>query len=181
MKLTFLGAAHEVTGSCTLVEAGGTKFLVDFGMEQGKDLYENAELPVKAGDIDFVLLTHAHIDHSGQLPLLYKNGFRGPVYTTGATCMLADIMLRDSANIQMQDAEWKSRKAQRAGQPPVEPAYTVTEVEGLMKNFRPCGYGEVLQVSENVSVRFNDAGHLLGSANIEAVSYTHLTLPTIEP
>lgn len=167
MKITFLGAAHEVTGSCTLVEAGGTKFLVDFGMEQGKDLYENSELPVKPSDIDFVLLTHAHIDHSGQLPLLYKNGFRGPVYTTGATCMLSDIMLRDSANIQMQDAEWKSRKAQRAGQPPVEPAYTVTEVEGLMKNFRPCGYGEVLQVSENVSVRFNDAGHLLGSANIE--------------
>lgn len=167
MKLTFLGAAHEVTGSCTLVEVGSTKFLVDFGMEQGKDLYENAELPIKASDIDFVLLTHAHIDHSGQLPLLYKNGFRSPVYTTGATCMLADIMLRDSANIQMQDAEWKSRKAQRAGQPPVEPAYTVTEVEGLMKNFRPCGYGEVLQISENVSVRFNDAGHLLGSANIE--------------
>ena len=137
MKLTFLGAAHEVTGSCTLVEAGTTKFLVDFGMEQGKDLYENATLPVKAGDIDFVLLTHAHIDHSGNLPLLYKNGFSGPVYATGATCMLVNIMLRDSANIQMQDAEWKSRKEQRAGRPPVEPAYTLTDVEGLVKNLRP--------------------------------------------
>ena len=167
MKLTFLGAAHEVTGSCTLVEAGTTKFLVDFGMEQGKDLYENATLPVKAGDIDFVLLTHAHIDHSGNLPLLYKNGFSGPVYATGATCMLVNIMLRDSANIQMQDAEWKSRKEQRAGRPPVEPAYTLTDVEGLVKNLRPCGYGETLQISENVSARFNDAGHLLGSSNIE--------------
>lgn len=167
MKLTFLGAAHEVTGSCTLVEVGTTKFVVDFGMEQGKDLYENADLPIKAGDIDFALLTHAHIDHSGNLPLLYKNGFAGPVYATGATCMLVDIMLRDSANIQMQDAEWKSRKEQRAGRPPVEPAYTLTDVEGLVKNLRPCGYGELLQLSENVSVRFNDAGHLLGSANIE--------------
>lgn len=167
MKLTFLGAAHEVTGSCTLVEVGTTKFLVDFGMEQGKDLYENAKLPIKAGDIDFVLLTHAHIDHSGNLPLLYKNGFAGPVYATGATCMLADIMLRDSANIQMQDAEWKSCREQRAGRPPVEPAYTLTDVEGLVKNLRPCSYGETLQISENVSARFNDAGHLLGSANIE--------------
>lgn len=167
MKLTFIGAAHEVTGSCTLMEVGNIKGLVDCGMEQGKDLYENVELPVKAGDIDFVLLTHAHIDHSGDLPLLYKNGFRGPVYATSATCMLADIMLRDSANIQMQDAEWKNRKAQRAGNPPVEPKYTLTEVEGLVKNLRPCNYGDMVQVNEHVSVRFNDAGHLLGSANIE--------------
>ena len=93
MKLTFIGAAHEVTGSCTLIETGNVRGLVDCGMEQGKDLYENVELPVKAGDIDFVLLTHAHIDHSGNLPLLYKNGFRGVVYATSATCMLANIML----------------------------------------------------------------------------------------
>ena len=110
MKLMFLGAAHEVTGSCTLLQAAGKNILIDCGMEQGKDLYENVELPVKAGDIDFVLLTHAHIDHSGNLPLLYKNGFRGVVYATAATCMLANIMLRDSANIQMQDAERDSRK-----------------------------------------------------------------------
>ena len=167
MKLTFIGVAHEVTGSCSLIEVGNIKGLVDCGMEQGKDLYENVELPVKAGDIDFVLLTHAHIDHSGDLPLLYKNGFRGTVYTTSATTMLADIMLRDSANIQMQDAEWKTRKEQRAGHGPVEPKYTVQDVEGLMKLFRPCEYGEMVQINEHIHVRFNDAGHLLGSANIE--------------
>ena len=167
MKLTFIGAAHEVTGSCTLIETGSVRGLVDCGMEQGKDLYENVELPVKAGDIDFVLLTHAHIDHSGHLPLLYKNGFRGVVYATAATCMLANIMLRDSANIQMQDAERDSRKEMRAGRGPVEPKYTITDAEGLLKLMRPCSYGEMLQINEHVTIRFNDAGHLLGSASIE--------------
>ena len=167
MKLTFIGAAHEVTGSCTLIEVGNIRGLVDCGMEQGKDLYENVELPVKASDIDFVLLTHAHIDHSGNLPLLYKNGFRGVVYATSATCMLANIMLRDSANIQMQDAERDTRKAMRAGQGPVEPRYTINDAEGLLKLMRPCSYDELLQINENVTIRFNDAGHLLGSASIE--------------
>ena len=115
MKVTFLGAAHEVTGSCTLLEVGDKKGLVDCGMEQGKDLFENQELPVAANVRDFVLVTHAHIDHSGLLPLLYKNGFRGAVYATAATCSLLDIMLRDCAHIQMSDAEWKSRKAMRRG------------------------------------------------------------------
>ena len=167
MKLTFIGAAHEVTGSCTLIEVGNIRGLVDCGMEQGKDLYENTELPIKAGDVDFVLLTHAHIDHSGNLPLLYKQGFRGPVYATSATCMLANIMLRDSANIQMQDAERDSRKAMRAGLGPVEPRYTIEHAEGLLKLLHPCSYGERLQINEAVTVRFNDAGHLLGSASIE--------------
>lgn len=167
MKLTFIGAAHEVTGSCTLIEAGSVRGLVDCGMEQGKDLYENMELPVKAGDIDFVLLTHAHIDHSGNLPLLYKNGFRGVVYATSATCMLANIMLRDSANIQMQDAERDTRKAMRAGQGPVEPRYTISDAEGVLKLLRPCSYEELLQINEHVTIRFNDAGHLLGSSSIE--------------
>ena len=167
MKLTFIGAAHEVTGSCTLIEVGNLRGLVDCGMEQGKDLYENVELPVKAGDIDFVLLTHAHIDHSGNLPLLYKNGFRGNVYTTSATCMQANIMLRDSANIQMQDAERESRKAMRAGNGPVEPKYTLADAEGLIKLLFPCHYGERMQINEHVTIRFNDAGHLLGSAAIE--------------
>ena len=167
MKLTFIGAAHEVTGSCTLIEVGNIRGLVDCGMEQGKDLYENADLPVKAGDIDFVLLTHAHIDHSGNLPLLYKNGFRGVVYATSATCMLANIMLRDSAKIQMQDAERDTRKAMRAGLGPVEPKYTIEHAEGLLKLLRPCSYEERLQINEHVTVRFNDAGHLLGSSTIE--------------
>ena len=109
MKIGFYGAAHEVTGSCTLLEAGDKKGLVDFGMEQGKDLFVNAVLPVDYKDLDFVLLTHAHIDHSGMLPLLYKMGFRGPVYASAATCDLCSIMLRDCANIQETEAEWKNR------------------------------------------------------------------------
>ena len=100
MKLTFLGATHEVTGSCTMIEVCGKYGLVDCGMEQGKDIFENQDIPVNPAEIDFVLLTHAHIDHSGKLPLLYKNGFRGPIYATDATCSLCSIMLRDSAHIQ---------------------------------------------------------------------------------
>lgn len=117
MKITFLGAAHEVTGSCTLIEVGEKKGLVDCGMEQGKDLFVNQELPVNPADIDFVLLTHAHIDHSGNLPLLYKKGFRGTVYASAATCALCNIMLMDCAHIQMSEAEWKSRKSVRNGGP----------------------------------------------------------------
>ena len=107
MKITFLGAAHEVTGSCTLIEVGDKRGLVDCGMEQGKDIFVNQKLPVSPSSIDFVLLTHAHIDHSGNLPLLYKQGFRGAVYASSATTSLCDIMLRDCAHIQMSDAEWK--------------------------------------------------------------------------
>ena len=105
MKITFLGAAHEVTGSMTLIEVGDKKGLVDCGMEQGKDLFVNEPLPIQASQLDFVLLTHAHIDHAGKLPLLYKQGYRGPIYATAATCSLCDIMLRDCANIQMREAE----------------------------------------------------------------------------
>lgn len=167
MKLTFLGAAHEVTGSCTLIEVGDKRGLVDCGMEQGKDLFVNQELPVEASRIDFVLLTHAHIDHSGKLPLLYKQGFRGAVYASSATCALSDIMLRDSANIQMADAEWKSRKAQRKGEGPVEPLYDLEDVSGLMGLMHPCDYGTLIQVNDCVSIRLTDVGHLLGSAAIE--------------
>ena len=129
MKITFLGAAHEVTGSCTLIEVGDKKGIVDCGMEQGKDIFVNQKLPVDPSAIDFVLVTHAHIDHSGNLPLLYKNGFRGSVYATSATCSLLDIMLRDCAHIQMSDAEWKSRKAERRGEPPVQPLYDLDDAE----------------------------------------------------
>ena len=113
MKLTFLGATHEVTGSCCYLEACGMKILIDYGMEQGINEFENEELPVTAGEIDMVLLTHAHIDHSGRLPLLYKQGFRGQIFSTCATEMLCQIMLRDSANIQMFEAEWRNRKGKR--------------------------------------------------------------------
>ena len=115
MKLTFLGAAHEVTGSCTLLETGGRYFLVDHGMEQGVNVFENAPLPVAPGEIDAVFLTHAHIDHAGLLPKLCKDGFHGKIYATEATDALCRIMLRDSANLQRSDAQWQTRKAERAG------------------------------------------------------------------
>ena len=167
MKLTFIGATHEVTGSCFLIEAAGKKFLVDYGMEQGPNLYENVELPVNPGDLDFVLLTHAHIDHSGNLPKLYKNGFRGAVYATEATCDLCDIMLRDSAHIQMFEAEWRNRKGRRAGKEEFIPAYTMEDAMGVIRNFVSCDYNKQIPLSEGIMVRFVDAGHLLGSSSIE--------------
>ena len=167
MKLTFLGAAHEVTGSCTLLQANGKNILIDCGLEQGPDEYENPELPLAAGDVDAVLLTHAHIDHSGRLPLLCRQGFRGPIYCTGATADLCNIMLRDSGHIQEFEAEWRNRKAKRAGLPEYLPLYTVQDAVNAMKQFSPCRYGEVVPVCEGISVRFTDVGHLLGSASIE--------------
>ena len=150
MKITFIGAAHEVTGSCTLIEIGGKYIMVDCGMEQGQNVFENEPIPVSPSLIDCVFLTHAHIDHSGLLPLLYKNVFSGAVYTTEATANLCRIMLRDSAHIQESDAEWKSRKAQRKGQPPVEPLYTLADADGLIQKLRPVPYNSQIQVSENM-------------------------------
>ena len=167
MKITFIGAAHDVTGSCTLLEAGGHHLIVDCGMKQGSTAFENVPLPVAERDIEGVLLTHAHVDHSGNLPLLYKNGFRGGVYTTEATRNLCEIMLRDCANIQMSDAEYKTRKARRAGEPDVAPLFDLNDAEGVLKLFRGCEYGRVLRLNENIAVRFTDIGHLLGSACIE--------------
>lgn len=167
MKITFIGAAHEVTGSCTYIEVGDKRGIVDYGMEQGKDLFVNKELPVNPDELDFVLLTHAHVDHSGMLPLLYKRGFRGAVYATAATCSLCDIMLRDCANIQMSDAEWKSRKAMRKGEDEVEPVYDMDDAIGVLKLFIPCSYNTIIQVNEAVSIRMTDVGHLLGSSAIE--------------
>ena len=167
MKLGFYGAAHEVTGSCSLIEAGGQYGLVDCGMEQGADSFVNQELPVNAADVSFVLLTHAHIDHSGNLPLLYKNGFRGSIYATDSSCDLCSIMLRDSAHIQMTEAEWRSRKAKRAGGEDVPPAYDMDDAEGAIAKLRRCPYDEVIQVNSQVAIRFTDVGHLLGSSCIE--------------
>ena len=123
MKVTFLGATHEVTGSCTLLETEGKHILIDCGMEQGADIFVNQELPVNPAEIDCVLLTHAHIDHSGNLPLLYKNGFRGKIYATEATASLCRIMLLDSAHIQMFEAQWRNRKAKRSGGEEYQPLY----------------------------------------------------------
>lgn len=169
MKITFLGANHEVTGSSTLIEICGKYVLVDYGMEQGEDIFENEPLPVSPSEIECVLVTHAHIDHTGNLPLLYKNGFKGKVYATEATCNLCQIMLMDSAYIQMSDAEWKTKKALRQGKPPVEPPYTAEDAQGVLKNFRPCPYGQFIDIGEELSVRFTDIGHLLGSSCIEII------------
>ena len=167
MKVTFLGAAHEVTGSCTLLESGSSRGLVDCGMEQGQDIFENQKLPIAPGMVDFVLLTHAHVDHSGNLPLLYKNGFDGPIYATEETCNLCRIMLRDCAHIQEQEAEWRGRKSKRSGDKEYEPVYTMDDAEAAIAHLRPVAYGETVQVSESFSVRFSDVAHLLGSACIE--------------
>ena len=167
MKIQFIGATHEVTGSCTLLEVAGRYYLVDCGMEQGTDVFENVPIPIHPNLIEAVFLTHAHIDHSGMLPKLYKDGFQGKIYSTRETANLCDIMLRDSAHIQESEAEWKNRKAMRAGGIEIQPVYTTKDAEGAIRLFRPVGYGERLQVGEGVEVRFTDVGHLLGSACIE--------------
>lgn len=167
MRLIFIGADHEVTGSCHVLEVCGRYILVDCGMEQGTYDFETAELPMNIADIDYVLLTHAHIDHSGMLPLLYARGFRGDVIATPATVDLCDIMLKDSAHIQMTEAEWKNRKGQRAGKEPVVPIYDMNDAEGVLEHFVSCDYDKVMDLCEGVKVKFSDAGHLLGSASIE--------------
>lgn len=167
MQIRFLGADHEVTGSCHFIQFGGKHLLVDCGMEQGPDLYVNQEIPVNASEIDYVFITHAHIDHSGLLPLLYSHGFRGQVFATNATCELCNIMLKDSAHIQMFEAEWKNRKAKRAGKPEVEPLYDMEDVAGVLEQFISCDYDKKIKVDDNLTVRFVDAGHLLGSSSIE--------------
>ena len=164
----FIGAAHEVTGSCHYLNACGKHILVDYGMEQGVNLYENAALPVEAPLIDYVLLTHAHVDHSGMLPLLYAKGFRGRVYTTKASADLCDIMLRDCAHIQMQEAEWHNRKAKRSATMALsEPLYTLEDADGIIKRLVPCEYNSEIELSEGIKIRFTDVGHLIGSASIE--------------
>lgn len=168
MKLMFIGAAHEVTGSCHYLEAGGKHILVDYGMEQGVNVFENAPLPVDEAMIDYVFLTHAHVDHSGLLPLLYARGFRGQVYMTDATADLCSIMLRDCAHIQMMEAEWRNRKAKRSESVPKQEAlYTMEDAEGVIKRIVPCRYNREIQVCDNVKIRFTDIGHLLGSSSIE--------------
>lgn len=166
MKMTFIGAAHEVTGSCTYIEACGKKFLIDFGMQQGEDIYENVPVPTAPANIDFVLLTHAHIDHSGLLPLLYAGGFKGGIHSTAATANLCSVMLLDSAHIQEFEAEWRSRKAKRRGEEEYQPLYTKDDAMGAISLFVPHEYEKEFQVSPGISVLFRDAGHLLGSSSI---------------
>lgn len=167
MRLTFIGADHEVTGSCHLLQACNKNILIDCGMEQGPDYYENQELPIAACDIDYVLLTHAHIDHSGRVPVLCKEGFKGEIIATFATSDLSNIMLRDSAHIQEFEAEWRNRKARRSGAPEYEPLYTMEHADAAIKLLHPLDYDQKIELCEGIDVRFNDMGHLLGSSSIE--------------
>lgn len=167
MKLTFVGAAHEVTGSAHFLQVQGKNILIDYGMEQGFNTFENVPLPVKASDIDILLVTHAHIDHTGLIPSLYPKGFKGKIYATHATVELCRIMLRDSAHIQEFEAEWRNRKNKRAGKEEFIPLYTMEDVEGILPFFIGVSYEEEVELGTGIKARFVDVGHLLGSSSIE--------------
>ena len=166
MRLCFYGADQFVTGSCHCLEVNGKHVLIDCGLQQGRDEVSNAEFPFAANEIDAVLITHAHIDHSGRVPMLIKQGFQGRIITTRLTADLLDIMLADSAHIQESEAEWKSRKAERSGAPKVEPLYTVEDAARVREFMTTCEYGQQVEVLPGVKATFTDAGHLLGSACI---------------
>ena len=170
MKITFLGAARTVTGSNFLVEAAGKRILVDCGMYQGKateELENSDPFLYNPAEIDYMILTHAHIDHSGRIPKLFNEGFKGPVYATKATVDLCAIMLPDSGHIQETEIEWQNKKRKRLGKAPLPPLYTAQDAIDCMEIFSPVEYDEIVQLDENISARFNDAGHMLGSAIIE--------------
>jgi len=167
MKLTFFGAAHAVTGSCHCLEVNGKKILIDCGLQQGQDEHDDNALDFSPSYIDYVLVTHAHIDHSGRIPLLVKEGFSGQIFTTRLTGQLMSIMLRDSAHIQESDAQWQNQKGKRAGRDEVEPLYTLADAEAAIQQIVTFEYGQTFDLCDGVKVRFNDAGHLLGSSAIE--------------
>ena len=170
MKITFLGATRTVTGSNYLVEGAGKKFLVDCGLFQGKatEELENEEpFEFDIDSIDFMLLTHAHIDHSGRIPKLYKEGFRKEIIATKATCDLCSIMLPDSGHIQEMEVGWQNKKRIRKGEEELEPLYTAEEAARSLELFKPVKYDEIIEIDDNIHVRFNDAGHMLGSSTIE--------------
>jgi metallo-beta-lactamase family protein len=170
MKIKFCGAATSVTGSCHLVSGEGFNVLLDCGQFQGSKASEALnfeEFPFNPADIDFLLLSHAHIDHCGRIPLLVKKGFSGKIYCTDATADLARVMLMDSGYIHEKEAEWKNRKAERAGKPPAAPLYTVKDVESALKHLVPVMYDQLVEPNENVRFVFNEAGHILGSAITE--------------
>ena len=170
MKISFCGAASGVTGSCHLIETDKYKVLLDCGQFQGgedPDAMNRADFPFNPAEIDCVILSHAHVDHCGRLPLLVKRGFKGLIYCTDATADLVDVMLKDAAHICEQDAERDNRKNTRAGRPLVEPLYTTNDAMDALKHIEPVIYDTLIVLNEQMKVVFNDAGHILGSAIIE--------------
>ena len=167
MKLRFLGADREVTGSCHCLEACGKRILIDCGLQQGQDEKDNNRLPISPDQVDLVLITHAHIDHSGRLPLLVKEGYRKQIVATSKTCQLMEIMLRDSAHIQQSEAQWRQRKGKRAGRDAAPPLYTMEDADAAIALFSPVEYHQTVPLFDGITARFVDAGHLLGSASIE--------------
>lgn len=165
MKIKFCGAAKTVTGSCYLIETENKKFLIDCGMFQGSSFDLNKEpFPFNPGDIDFMILTHAHIDHSGRIPVLVKEGFKGNIFCTSATSELAAVMLVDSGHIQEMEAKSKSKRRLRKGLEPIEPLYTVEDAQAVSRYLVPLKYNLKVMVDDNISFILKDAGHLLGSA-----------------
>ena len=166
MKIAFYGAAHEVTGSCTIITAAGKTIMIDCGLEQGPDIYENQTLPMLPSQIDYLILTHAHIDHSGKIPALTSEGFKGKIYSTLATTKLCEIMLLDSAHIQEFEAKWRNRKAKRSGNNMYQPLYTAEDALKATKQFYSCDYDIEYELTKGITLSFTDAGHLLGSASV---------------
>jgi metallo-beta-lactamase family protein len=169
MKIQFLGAAQTVTGSKHLLTINGKKILLDCGLFQGrrKEAYSiNQNFSFDAENLDFMILSHAHIDHSGNIPNLVKNGYNGPIYATAATVELCQIMLRDSAYLQEMDIKWVNKRRLRKGETPIKPLYTMEDVEKAMKQFIGLQYDRSTEIADGIDLIFRDAGHILGSAGI---------------
>ncbi|MBC3802893.1 MBL fold metallo-hydrolase [Acetobacterium fimetarium] len=170
MKVKFLGAAISVTGSCHLITTDKYKFLLDCGLFQGNEALEELnylDFDFMPSEIDFMILSHAHVDHCGRIPLLVKGGFKGKIYCTGATAEIADIMLQDSGNIHEMDAAWKNKRSRRSGRAQVKPLYTQDEAAVCARYFSPVNYGQMIEIGPGMTVRLCDAGHILGAAIVE--------------
>ncbi|MCI7249107.1 MAG: MBL fold metallo-hydrolase, partial [Clostridiales bacterium] len=170
MKIQFCGASDGVTGSCHLIRTEKHQILLDCGQFQGGKVEEQKnfeEFPFDPTEIDCMILSHAHIDHCGRIPLLVKRGFKGDIYCTDATADLLEVMLKDSGYIHEKEAEWKNKKNQRAGRPLVEPLYTFNDAMDSLKYVKPVLYDQLIEINEDMKIVFNDAGHILGSAITE--------------